>query len=220
VTTVIALIGTTVVPYNLFLQANAARDHWAGETDRRLALRSARTDTILSVSLGGIITLAILSTAAVSMLARDGGLTATLLANQLEPVLGPAGRYVFAFGLGAAGLTSAVTAPLAAAYAVCGALGLDDTLNGRAFRALAIAVVIIGTVFAATGARPLSLIVFAQAANGLMLPVIAATLLWLMNRRDLMGESGNGWRSNLVGALVLLVTFGLGGNKLWSLLAA
>jgi manganese transport protein len=75
-------------------------------------------------------------------------------------------------------------------------------------------------VFAATGARPLSLIVFAQAANGLMLPVIAATLLWLMNRRDLMGESGNGWRSNLVGALVLLVTFGLGGNKLWSVLAA
>ncbi len=220
VTTVIALIGTTVVPYNLFLQANAARDHWAGETDRRRALRSARTDTILSVSLGGIITLAILSTAAVSMLARDGGLTATLLANQLEPVLGPAGRYVFALGLGAAGLTSAVTAPLAAAYAVCGALGLDDTLNGRAFRALAIAVVIIGTVFAATGARPLSLIVFAQAANGLMLPVIAATLLWLMNRRDLMGESGNGWRSNLVGAVVLLVTFGLGGNKLWSLLAA
>lgn len=220
VTTVIALIGTTVVPYNLFLQANAARDHWAGERDRRLALRSARSDTLLSVSLGGLLTLAILSTAAVSMLAHDGGMTATMLADQLAPVLGPAGRYVFALGLGAAGLTSAVTAPLAAAYAVCGALGLDDTHDGRAFRVLAVSVVVIGTVFAATGARPLSLIVFAQAANGLMLPVIAAALLWLMNRRDLMGGSANGWRSNLLGAAVLLVTFVLGGNKLWSVLAA
>ena len=218
VTTVIALIGTTVVPYNLFLQANAARDHWAGETDRRLALRSARTDTALSVSLGGLITLAILSTAAVAMLSRDGGMTAEMLANQLEPVLGPAGRHVFALGLGAAGLTSAVTAPLAAAYAVCGVLGLDDTLKGRAFRTVALVVVTVGTVFAATGARPLSLIVFAQAANGLMLPVIAATLLWLMNRRDLMGESANSWRSNLVGAVVLLVAVGLGGNRLWSVL--
>lgn len=219
-TTVIALIGTTVVPYNLFLQANAARDHWSGETDRHLALRAARTDTVLSVSLGGIITLAILSTAAVSMLSRNGAMSAEMLTAQLEPVLGPAGRYVFALGLGAAGLTSAVTAPLAAAYAVCGALGLDDTMRGRAFRGLAIAVVIIGTMFAATGARPLSLIVFAQAANGLMLPVIAGTLLWLMNRRDLMGEARNGWRSNLTGAVVLLVTLGLGANKLWSVLAA
>ena len=218
-TTVIALIGTTVVPYNLFLQANAARDHWSGETDRRRALRAARTDTILSVSLGGIITLAILSTAAVAMLARDDGMTARMLANQLEPVLGPAGRYVFALGLGAAGLTSAVTAPLAAAYAVCGALGLNDTLSGRAFRVLAVAVVFVGTVFAATGARPISLIVFAQAANGLMLPVIAAILLWLMNRRDLMGQSANGWRSNLIGAAVVLVIFALGGYKLWSVLA-
>ena len=60
-----------------------------------------------------------------------------MLVNQLEPVLGPAGRYFFAAGLWAAGLTSAVTAPLAAAYAVCGALGLDDTLRGRAFRVVA-----------------------------------------------------------------------------------
>ena len=40
---VLALIGTTVVPYNLFLHASAAKARWAGAND----LAVARTDTIL-----------------------------------------------------------------------------------------------------------------------------------------------------------------------------
>ena len=216
-TTVIALIGTTVVPYNLFLQANAARDHWRSEKDRPRALAAARTDTFVSVTLGGIITLAIVSVAATSALGRNG-FSADQLVDQLEPVLGPAGRYLFAAGLWAAGLTSAVTAPLAAAYAVCGALGLDDTLRGRAFRLIALAVVGTGTVFAATGARPLSLILFAQAANGLMLPVIALILLWLMNQRRIVGDAANRWSSNLLASVVVVIACGLGAGKVLSVL--
>lgn len=218
ITTVLALIGTTVVPYNLFLQANAARDHWAGEADRGAALSAARLDTLLSVGLGGLITLAIVSTAAVSFFARGLAFSPEGLGGQLEPVLGSAGRYVFAVGLFAAGLTSAVTAPLAAAYAVCGALGWVDTLQGRAFRVIALAVVATGTTFAAAGARPLSLIVFAQAANGLLLPLIAAILLWLMNQRSYLGDAANSWRSNVLGTIVLAVTLALSGHKLAGLL--
>lgn len=216
-TTVIALIGTTVVPYNLFLQANAAREHWAEEPDRELALSSARVDTVLSVSLGGLVTLAIVSAAAMTFFAQGLAFAPDKITTQLEPVLGSAGRYVFAAGLCAAGLTSAITAPLAAAYAVCGALGLTDTLRGGAFRAIALIVVFTGTFFAATGARPLSLIVFAQAANGLLLPVIAVILVWLMNDRALLGYATNGWRSNLLGVIVIGVTLGLSANKLMSL---
>lgn len=218
ITTVIALIGTTVVPYNLFLQANAARDRWADEPDRVAALGAARLDTFVSVALGGLITLAIVSAAAVSFFAQGLAFSPDKLSAQLEPVLGVSGRYVFATGLFAAGLTSAITAPLAAAYAVCGALGLPDTLRGTAFRGVALAVVATGTVFAATGARPLSLIVFAQAANGLLLPIIAIILLWLMNQRRYLGDAANGWSSNLLGILVVMVTLGLGGNKLLGLL--
>jgi Mn2+/Fe2+ NRAMP family transporter len=217
-TTVIALIGTTVVPYNLFLQANAARDHWRGEPDRYRALSAARTDTFVSVTLGGIITLAIVSVAATSALGRSG-FSADQLVEQLEPVLGPAGRYFFAAGLWAAGLTSAVTAPLAAAYAVCGALGLDDTLRGRVFRLIALAVVATGTVFAASGARPLHLILVAQAANGLLLPAIALILLWLMNQRRVVGDAANGWSTNLLAGAVVLVACGLGAGKLLSVFA-
>ncbi|MEE4279574.1 MAG: Nramp family divalent metal transporter [Halieaceae bacterium] len=216
-TTVIALIGTTVVPYNLFLQANAARDHWGGEAQNPGALASARFDTYASVALGGVITLAILSIGAMTALARDEAFSVAAMSSQLEPVLGPAGRYLFAAGLAAAGLTSAVTAPLAAAYAVSGVLGLDDSLRGRAFRAIALGVVAIGTAFAVTGSSPLSLILFAQAANGLMLPVVAAVLLWLMNQRRFLGDAVNGWRSNALGVLVVAVTVALGAYKLLSL---
>ncbi len=217
-TTVIALIGTTVVPYNLFLQANAAREHWADEPDRAVALSAARRDTVVSVALGGLITLAIVSAAAITFFSQGVVFSPEKITAQLEPVLGSSGRYVFALGLFAAGLTSAITAPLAAAYAVCGALGLPDTLRGTAFRAIALAVVATGTVFAATGARPLSLIVFAQAANGLLLPIIAAILLWLMNQRRYLADAANGWRSNLLGIIVVIVTLGLGANKLSGLL--
>ncbi|WOJ93522.1 Nramp family divalent metal transporter [Congregibacter variabilis] len=218
ITTVIALIGTTVVPYNLFLQANAAREHWADEPDRALALSAARMDTVVSVALGGLITLAIVSAAAITFFSQGLTFSPDKISTQLDPVLGPSGRYVFALGLFAAGLTSAITAPLAAAYAVCGALGLPDTLRGTAFRGIALSVVFTGTLFAATGARPLSLIVFAQAANGLLLPVIAIILLWLMNERKLLGNAANGWQSNLLGGIVVAVTLGLGANKLVGLI--
>lgn len=217
--TVIALIGTTVVPYNLFLQSNAARERWSTSHDRSASLKAARTDTIVSVSLGGVVTLAILSTAVVVFYASGRPFAAQDLAAQLESTLGPSGRYVFAVGLFAAGLSSAITAPVAAAYAVCGALGLTDHLRGSAFRAVAIAVIVTGTAFAALGARPLSLILFAQAANGLLLPFIAIVLLWLMNQRGYIGDAANGWLSNTLGALVVIATVGLGAHKILSVLA-
>ncbi|MDP5054205.1 MAG: Nramp family divalent metal transporter [Congregibacter sp.] len=217
-TTVIALIGTTVVPYNLFLQANAAREHWADEPNRELALAAARRDTVVSVALGGLVTLAIVSAAAVTFFAQGLAFSPDKITTQLDPVLGPPGRYVFALGLFSAGLTSAITAPLAAAYAVCGVLGLPDTLRGFAFKGVALTVIATGTLFAATGARPLSLIVFAQAANGLLLPIIAIILLWLMNERHLLGNAANSWRSNLLGGIVVAVTVGLGLNKMAGLI--
>lgn len=217
-TMIIALIGTTVVPYNLFLQANAAKDRWSCAADPALALRAARWDTVLSVALGGIITLSLVSAAAVTFYFGSATFSQDAFSSQLEPLLGSSGRLVFAIGLFAAGLTSAVTAPLAAGYAVCGALGWEDQHRGIAFRWISLGIIAIGTLFAVFGGRPLSLIIFAQAANGLLLPIIAAVLLWLMNQRDYLGSASNGWLSNLGGAIVLLVTLGLGANKLFSLL--
>jgi NRAMP (natural resistance-associated macrophage protein)-like metal ion transporter len=211
---VIALIGTTVVPYNLFLHSSSVREKWPPGFSVDAALQESRVDSLLSIGLGGLITLAIVTTAAVAFFGSDTAFSAATISQQLEPVLGPAAKYFFALGLLAAGLTSAVTSPLAAAYAVSGALGWPPDLSDRRFRAVWMLVLGAGTLAAALGTRPISAIVFAQAANGLLLPVVACYLLYVMNSPRLLGDYRNRWASNLVGGAVVLVVAGLGLSRL------
>ena len=211
---VVALIGTTVVPYNLFLHADAAVEKWRSVPADQ-ALKYCRWDSGLSIGLGGLITLAVMATAAQAFYLRGVEIdSAAVMARQLEPLLGPWAEVFFAVGLGAAGLTSAVTAPLAAAYATAGTLGWPRDLRDWRFRAVWAAIVAAGTLLAAIGTRPVAAIVFAQAANGILLPVVAAGLLWVMNRRDLLGERRNGPLANLLGGAVVLVTGALGLTQL------
>lgn len=212
--TVIALIGTTVVPYNLFLHANAVKEKWDENQPLATALSQARWDTSLSIGLGGLITLAILSTAATAFFQTGLEFTGQSMAVQLEPLLGPSAKYVFALGLFAGGLTSAITAPLAASYAVCGALGWPQALDGRKFRMVWAAVLFSGTAFAAMGTKPLTAILFAQVANGFLLPIVAVFLLVVMNRRQLLGEYCNGLLANTLGVTVVVVATALGAVKL------
>lgn len=212
--TVMALIGTTVVPYNLFLHSSAVREKWPESVPVDEALRESRRDSVLSIGLGGLITLSIVTTAAAAFFGTDIAFSAATISQQLEPLLGPAAKYFFAIGLLAAGLTSAITSPLAAAYAVSGALGWQADLSNRRFKIIWMLVLGSGMLAAALGTRPISAIMFAQAANGFLLPVVAVYLLYVMNSRRLLGDFRNGWRSNIVGVTVVVVVSGLGIFKL------
>jgi Mn2+/Fe2+ NRAMP family transporter len=206
---VLALVGTTVVPYNLFLHAAAASRRWSRAED----LAEARWDTALSVGLGGVISAAIVVAAA----ALPTGVelrSAAEMATALEPTLGRWAGAFFSLGLFAAGLSSAVTAPWAAAYATAGALGWGGDLRARGPRAVWGLVLGAGVAFALSGPAPVPAIVFAQAANGVLLPVIVAFLLWAVNDRTLLGRHANGWGANLVGGAVFAVAFALGVRSL------
>jgi len=213
--TTIALIGTTVVPYNLFLHASVVCEKWPAEIAIDQSLRESRRDTIFAVALGGVVTLAVMTTAAV--ISTGGHFTgAAEMARQLEPLLGRWATWFFAIGLIAAGVTSAMTAPLAAAYTTCGALGWSASLKSRRFRAVWATVLVAGVVCAvAAGDTPIEAIVFAQAANGIILPAVAVFLLVVVNRRVLMGHAANRAASNVLGGLVVLVAAGLGIWKFW-----
>ncbi|MEX0716041.1 MAG: Nramp family divalent metal transporter [Planctomycetaceae bacterium] len=204
--TVLALIGTTIVPYNLFLHAASVREHWPETVPRDRALAEARIDTVLAVAIGGAITAAIVITAAAAFFPGGSIGDAADMARQLEPALGRHATLLFSAGLFAAGLTSAVTAPLAAAYAVAGALGWPIDLKSWRFRGVWFAVLATGTTLAATlGGSPAETIVAAQVANGFLLPLIAVFLLAAVNRRGLMGGHANGVVANVLGAAVLVV---------------
>ena len=205
--TVIALIGTTIVPYNLFLHASAVKTKWQSLED----LGRARTDTAISIGLGGLITILIASTAAASMFSRQLPVTGVAdMAQQLEPLFGGFSTIMLGLGLFAAGLSSALTAPLATSYAMTEILGIKAGPNSIVFRVVAISVIAIGAGLSLTGIKPLTVIVAAQFANGLLLPIIAVFLLYAMNQKRLLGQYTNSWMVNLLGLSVLLITAGLG----------
>lgn len=220
---VIGIIGTTVVPYNLFLHASAAAQQWdidPKDPDARnlyhQAITSSRWDTILSVSLGGLVTCAILVTASVAFHTVDAGanavsihgkqITAHEVAIQLEPALGPSAKLFFAFGLFAAGLTSAITAPIAAGFAVSGCFNWTGKLEDWRLKATATGVVLAGVLFAVLfGKSPLQTIILAQVANGLLLPIVAVLLLVIVNQTDLMKQYKNRKLTNALGVVVILI---------------
>jgi manganese transport protein len=221
-TTVIGLIGTTVVPYNLFLHASSVQEKWPKSVSLERSLGESRLDTSLAVGLGGVITLAIVTTAAAAFYGKSPVEDPALMAAQLEPLLGgPAAKVLFAVGLFAAGTTSTITAPLAAAYAASGALGWRQDLKAWTFRSVWFAVLLVGTVLAALGWKsPAETILIAQVANGLLLPSVAVFLLIAANRTDLMGQYKNGPVANVVGGVVVLVAAGLGAYSIASNLLA
>ncbi|RDV28964.1 divalent metal cation transporter [Alteromonas aestuariivivens] len=216
ITPILALIGTTIVPYNLFLHASlVARHHTPGNTAE--AISECRRQSAQAISLGGFITVVVVATASMAFYKQAIELDASNMGQQLAPVLGDWAQWFFAAGLFAAGLTSAITAPLAGAYAVCGALNQPSDLRSAPFRLVWMSIIGVGVAIAAAGFKPIVAILFAQATNGLLLPIIAVFLLLVMNRNQQLGPFRNGPFSNLLGTLVVGFILLLASYKLWQL---
>lgn len=208
----LGLIGTTIVPYNLFLHSNAARERWRG-ADR---LGEARADLGIAIVLGGIISMAILVTGAAQFgTAVD---SPAQMAVMLEPLLGRWATTFFAIGFFAAGMTSAITAPMAAAYAVSGVLGWVQDLRSPLVRIVWMTVMAIGVGFTLTNVQPVPAIVFAQAANAILLPAIAIFLMIVMNDRRQLKGSTNGVLANVMGTAIVALTTLLSAVTIWRLI--
>lgn len=208
------LVGTTVVGYNLFLHASTVQERWGGPDD----LAECRADTIGMIVVGGLITTTIVVTAAAVFPEGTGIQDVGAMADQLEPVFGGSALTFFAIGLFAAGFTSAMSAPLAGAYATAGALGWERDLTSTRFRAIWVSILGVGIVFSALDYNPVQVIVFAQVANGLLLPILAVFLIYAMNNTGLLGEYTNSTLQNVLGGLVTLVVIGIGVQTLYDVI--
>ena len=200
----IALVGTTVVTYNLFLHGSAAKQHWDG-VDPRFAWRRELTGMAIFLPLGGVVSMAILL--AGTTLEVDSVRSVAEIAPVIRPAAGPFAELLFGIGLFAAGITSAVTAPLAAAYGVREIFGWPEDTSYLGFRLVWISVLVTGMGFALFGRNPLEIIIAAQAANGLLLPFIAGFVVLLATRQKTTVLPR--WYLGL-GILVTLVCAGLG----------
>lgn len=204
VLTIVGLIGTTVVPYNLFLHASLVKEKWKGEND----LKYARKDTLVAIVLGGMVSMCIIVSAAAIQTSEVSN--AADLAKGLEPLFGSFSKYFLAIGLFAAGITSAITAPLAAAYVASGCLGWSSNMKTKQFRAVWILILVLGVLSSSSGIKSIEIIKFAQVANGILLPVIAGFLIWMVNKRSILGDYRNNLKQNILGIIILAITIFLG----------
>ena len=102
--------------------------------------------------------------------------------------------------------TSAITAPLAAAYVVNSCFGWKASLTDWRFKLVWMLIIGLGVFFLSFGIKPIEIIKFAQIANGILLPIIAIFLVWVVNRKSVLGTYKNNVIQNSVGILIIVIT--------------
>ncbi len=193
---VLGLVGTTIVPYNLFLASGISRDQ---------SISEMRVGVWLAVLVGGLISMAILVVGS----SIGGAFDFDKLATALAAETGNWAIAFFGFGLFAAGFTSSITAPLAAAITGRSLLGKGEAawgMKGRNFRLTWGGVLGIGALFGILDLQPIPVIILAQAINGLLLPLVAVFLIFAVNNRDLIAEP---YRNSLISNALMLIIVGV-----------
>ena len=201
---VLGLIGTTVVPYNIFLHSSLVSEKW-NSIDK---LKVARIESFISILLGGLVSLSIIITAAS---VSNQNVTGVIdLAKGLEPLYGKFAIYFLGLGLFASGITSSITAPLAAAYVAKSCFGWNNSLKSNRFRLVWIFILITGVIVSMININPIEIIKFAQFSNSLLLPIIAIILLWLINDKNIISSKYNYKYQNIFGFFIVIISLILG----------
>ncbi|MBL0113748.1 MAG: Nramp family divalent metal transporter [Saprospiraceae bacterium] len=177
---IIALIGTTIVPYNLFLASGLKFDQ---------SIFQMRLGLVLAIGLGGLISIAIL----LSSVSVHGTFSYQSMYEAIEHKAGTTGANFFAFGLFAAGFSSSITAPLAAA--VCGkSLFVNSVVKSKnndanIYKYTWITILSIGALFGLLQIKPIPAIIAAQGINGLLLPLVCIALYLAVHDQNLLSRA-------------------------------
>jgi Mn2+/Fe2+ NRAMP family transporter len=189
---VIGLIGTTIVPYNLFLASGISPGQEIKEMRRGIGL---------AVLIGGIISMAIM----IAGTQVSGEFSFAALAKTLDKNLGQGGAIFLGFGLFAAGLSSSITSPLAAAVTAKSLFGNREnwSTNSVNFRLVWGIVLLIGLGFGISEIKPVPAIILAQAINGALLPIVASFLILVVNDVEVLPKKF--LNSHFLNILMLLI---------------
>lgn len=191
----ITLIGTTITSYmQFFLQATEVEK---GTGVRQLPF--VRADVIISSIFADLIAFFIIVTTAQTL--HPHGIkidTAADAAKALAPLAGAYAEILFAIGLVGASLFGATVLPLATAYVVTEAFGLERGI-ARTFREAPVfmgiytATLLLGALVALIPKMPLvGLMLVSQFIDGVQLPIILVFIAIMMGDRRLMGKHVSG----------------------------
>ena len=66
--------------------------------------------------------------------------------------------------------------------------------------------------------KPIEVIQFAQVANGILLPVMALLLLWIVNKKSVMGQNKNSLVQNVLGITIVAFAIFLGAKSIFKVI--
>lgn len=155
-------------------------------------------DALLSATLMLIINIAIMAAATGALYAEGKTIEKVMdMVYTLEPIAGKFAVALFMTGALSAGLSSIfpilMVAPLLIADYQAGEL---DT-SSRRFKVLTGIASLVGLTVPVLGANPIFAQILTQVAAVFVLPLVIGCILYLINRKDLMGNFRAGWKMNL-----------------------
>jgi Mn2+/Fe2+ NRAMP family transporter len=204
----VSIMGAVLAPYLFyFYSSGAIEDKWDASY-----VGVNRAIAALGMGFGSIVSVAVLAVAALVLeprgIAADDYHQAALMLTDAFPFWG---FLLFAVGLAIACLAAALEVALSMAYAVAQTFGwnwgesLDPREDAR-FSLVYTGAILVGALPILCGVDPLKLTLLTMAVEAAVLPFVALPFLLLMNDRKLLKEHANGWISNSIAVVVLLLS--------------
>ena len=207
---VIGLVGTTIAPWMQFYMQSSVIEKGLKMKNYKYTLADIIVGCVITVVVAFFIMVACASTLHPNGIEINEAKDA---ARALKPLAGNLASQVFAFGLFIASIFSATILPLATAFFVCEAFGFEAGLDkkwdeAREFYILYTGILIISAIIILLPNAPLiSISLWSQVINGVLLPVVLICMMILINKNKIMGTHVNGRATNIIGwtAVVVLV---------------
>ena len=207
---VIGIIGTTIAPWMQFYIQSSVIEKGLKKENYKFVLADIIIGCIATVVVAFFIIVACASTLHPQNIIINEAKDAALA---LQPLAGKLASVVFAFGLFIASIFSATILPLTAAFYVCEAFGFEAGIDKKwkeapEFYILYTGILMISILIILIPHAPLiKIIILTQVLNGILLPVVLVSMMFLVNNKKIMGEFTNKLANNIIGwsAVVILI---------------
>lgn len=215
-----SMVGTTVFSGLFIIRTTLVKEAGWTIADSR----KQRNDALVAVGMMFVISASIMAAAAGTLHVEGIGLdSASQMIGLLEPLAGSLATTIFVVGIVAAGVSSQFPNVLMLPWLLCDYNSSERDMTLPRYRVIVLVISLLGLVVPIFEARPVIVMITSQAFNAVILPVTVACILYLGNRRDLMGEHRHSTVSNIILVAILLfslVTTSMGIHGVWQLITA
>ena len=223
ITTIVAILGTTISPYLFFWEASEEVEEEKSEGRSKLSerkgatdveIRKEKIDTVVGMLFCNLVFYFVIVSAGATLhvTGKTNILSATEAAQALRPLAGNFATVLFGIGLVGAGLLAIPVLTGSAAYAVSETFGWPSGLDekprhAKKFYAVIAASTLVGVLIDFAGVDPISALFWTAVINGVVAPPLLVVVMLVANNKRVMGTRTNGVWANIVGWLAAAVMF-------------